>query len=105
MNEPDMDAPVTRREMHEALEIWAGAIIEKVTESVMARVTALFEERDARLTAELTHQIKASADDTHRYIAALDDTYRDLPARVTRLENKVFAPKRKRATAARRKRS
>lgn len=104
-----MDAPVTRREMHEALEIWAGAIIEKVTasvtESVMARVNALFEERDARLTAELTHQIRASAADTHRYIAALDDKYRDLPARVTRLETKVFAPKRKRATAARRKRS
>jgi hypothetical protein len=31
MSEPrDMDAPVTRRELYEALEIWAGAIVDRL---------------------------------------------------------------------------
>jgi hypothetical protein len=40
MSEPrDMDAPVTRRELYEALEVWAGAIVDRI-EKKLERVAA-----------------------------------------------------------------
>jgi hypothetical protein len=119
-----MDAPVTRREMHQALELWAGAIIEKVTASVTEKVTASVTENvvakmtekmaamvaaserrltaamvamEERLMAELGRATRASAEELTSRITVVDEQYRDLPARVSRLEAKVFAPaKRKR---------
>lgn len=103
----DMDAPVTRRELHEALETWAGAIISRL-ETTLERF-ALKQDLAAmeqRLMMELRRHTKASEIELAGRLVAVDQQYTDLPARVTRLEAKVFAPrKRGVATARRRKRS
>jgi hypothetical protein len=99
MSEPrDMDAPVTRREMHEALETWAAVIIDKLTTAMKAMET--------RLMGELARATKGSEEELTTRIRVVDEQYTDLPGRVTRLEAKVFAPvKRARARARARKRS
>lgn len=118
-NQPDMSAPITRGELHEALETWAGAIIAKLTADLTAKftvaITEAIEANNVKLTAKFTEAIaaseqrmihrmdveiarhtKTSADDVVSRIAALFDPFRDLPARVSRLEAVVFAPKPKR---------
>jgi len=117
MSEPlDMDAPVTRREMHEALDNWAGAIIEKL--SSVIRVAAADARRDLqttrdefrgelratekRLSDELRQHTKTSEGELATRLVAVDKHYQDLPGRVKRLEAKVFAPKpRRRARRSR----
>lgn len=106
----DMDAPVTRRELHETLDLWGNAFeqrIERRFENFMAGVKALFEafevrlvEMEARLMRELRSQTKASEDELASRPVAVDEQYKDLPARVTRLETKVFPPRKPRRRRA-----
>lgn len=108
---PDMDAPVTRREMYEALETWAGAIIEKMTTAITELRTELrnalridlrneLRATERRLSAELRQHTKSSEDELATRLVAVDQQYTDLPARVTRLEAKVFAPSRRKLRPA-----
>lgn len=110
-DEPDMDAPVTRRELHRSLETWAGAIIENLTATLTAKMQAMFDASERRLYAEIARATSASAEALRAEIAAaatvtvetvradiraIDDQYKTLPARVDRLEGEVFKPKPKR---------
>jgi hypothetical protein len=99
----DMDAPVTRRELHEALELWGGAITAQLTaiiremlEASEQRTKATIAATEQSLLAELKHQTRGNTEDWSAKLTTVDDQYKDLPARVTRLEAKVFAPKRRR---------
>ncbi len=105
-----MDDPVTRRELHEALDLWAGAIISRMdaqfashTAQMTAQMTALIEASEARQLGELARHVQASEERLRVYIGALDDKYKDLPPRVAALERKVFAPKRRVAKVRRRR--
>jgi hypothetical protein len=105
MNETrDMDAPVTRRELHEALEIWGGALEQRLEQRIEQRiiiaVKALLEAQEARLVEELRAQARGSVDRLSDRIGAIDDKYQDLPPRVARLEAKVFAPTRRKLRPA-----
>ena len=112
MTEPrDMDAPVTRRELHDALGHWSGAIIEKVAaqiraaiadseQRVMSVVRDLVQVSEARLTDEIRHRTKGSEEELASRLVAVDEQYKDLPTRVTRLETKVFPPKKPRRRRA-----
>jgi BMFP domain-containing protein YqiC len=101
---PDMNAPITRGEMYEALEIWAG--------NIEARLGARLSEAFDRLRDDLAAQMRGHKEDLERLIRGMDDKYtqlpervtklEELPARVTKLEAKVFAPKRGRSSAQRR---
>jgi hypothetical protein len=126
-NEPDMDSPVTRRELHESLETWSGAIISKLTsklteeiarstDEVTMRVIAVLDDRVGKVEARLDERVKGAELYIIGRMEAMLDPHRTVPERVERLEAhslperirkleaKVFPPKR-RATAARRKRS
>ncbi len=89
---PDMDAPVTRRELHKALDIWGGALRADITRDVVTQVKALLKILEDRLMTELRSQTRGSADEVDTKLAAIDDNYKDLPRRVTRLEKMVFGP-------------
>lgn len=90
---PDMDAPVTRREMHDALDRWATVIIEMVVASER-RLTAAMRSMEDRLVVELGRATRASEEELTSRLAVVDEQYKDLPTRVTKLEAKVFATKR-----------
>lgn len=111
MAEPrDMDEPVTRRELHEALEIWGEVLADRIEARIDARLEAHRAETRAELQAirtdlrdmegrlhdELARHSSANRDELTGRVNVVDEQYRDLPARVTRLEATVFAPKRKR---------
>jgi hypothetical protein len=96
----DMDAPVTRRELHEALEIWGGALEQRIEQRIVIAVKALLETQEARLLEELRAQARGSVDRLSDRIGAIDDKYQDLPPRVARLEAKVFAPTRRKLRPA-----
>jgi hypothetical protein len=111
MSDPkDMDAPVTHREMHEALDTWGKRIIDMVTGAMAAmearftgamatmetRLVSMIQASEARLTDELRRATKASEEELTSRIRVIDDKYKDLPDRMARVEAKVFAPKRRR---------
>ncbi len=119
-NGPDMTVPVTRGELHEALDIWGGALT--------ARIEAKFDAKLEAAVLDLGFRIESSAAETRAVmktfqtamitaVAALLDPYRALPARVEtleganlptrvhKLEAKVFAPKRRATKTTRRRRA
>lgn len=90
----DMSTPVTRGELRaelatfeqkldQKLEIWAGALRAHIAES------------ERRLLAELARHYKAIQEALSKQISVIDDKYRDLPARVRKLEARVFTPRRR----------
>jgi hypothetical protein len=134
-DEPDMTVPVTRGEMHEALKQLGSEIVATLRSYLVMNLTAFearleekLEQKFAVFGDEMRSLVKTSETKILTDVKAMFDPYRDtpqriekiekhdlatrvdkldearLPDRVTKLEAKVFAPKR-RATAARRKRS
>lgn len=114
-----MDEPVTRRELHEALETWAGAIISKLSSEMAAQLAAQGAELHAGLEAQRSETralLDASENAIIDRMEAMLDPHATVPARVrsleaerlpervSRLEAKVFAPKRRASKTARRKR-
>ena len=59
-NERDMTAPVTYGDMTQALELWAGAIIEKISSSLRASETAVIAKINQDLGGEMRALVKAS---------------------------------------------
>jgi transposase-like protein len=106
----DDDIARTRREAENRTELWGGGLldrIDRVSTELRTQIAALRTEfradlervrREiiAELRLEFAHHVKSFEEFTRSMIIAINEPYRDLPARVTRLENKVFAPKRKR---------
>jgi hypothetical protein len=91
-NEPDMTSPVTRADMTTAFAQFE------------AKIAQLLSAMESRLSQAIGAAARESEREFNDRLAIIDSVYRDLPKRVRDLEAKVFAPKR-RATAARRKRS
>lgn len=120
----DMEAPVTRRELHEALETWGGALERRIIAAMKAMFDGMeprfagiearfagIEARlgnvetgmvamETRLINEIKGQTKGSEEELASRLVAVDEQYKDLPARVTRLEAKVFPPKKPRRRRA-----
>jgi ubiquinone biosynthesis protein UbiJ len=105
----DMSTPVTRGELREEfarfeikvdqkldqlerrldlkfdqkLEIWGGALVARIADS------------ERRMIAELARHCNAMQEALSKQISVIDEKYSDLPARMRRLEAKVFAPRRR----------
>jgi hypothetical protein len=94
VSDEKMTNPVTRGELIEALDTWGGAL------------RAEMRGMEQRIIDELRRHTTASAEELRTQVSVVDEQYRDLPGRVTRLEAKVFGPRkratRRRATRARR---
>lgn len=109
MSERDMTAPVTRGEMYEALEIWAGRIVGMLREEFKKGLT--------ETTSELRALIKATEQNLMTRMDAMFDPHRSLPERVgkleeaalpervSKLEAKVLAPRRRAPARTKRPRS
>ena len=110
MTEPrNMDEPVTRREMYEALEIWANRIVDLTDERIDKKLAAALAAQSAQLTAQLTGEIArhltASEGRIRAEMRACFEPLNGVPERVARLEElvprvekleqPVFAPKRR----------
>jgi hypothetical protein len=103
MSEPrDMDAPVTRRELRDALDTWGGTIVDRLIkldsklDDLERRMDGKLHGVEMRLKDELRQHTRSSETELAGRLVAVDEHYRDLPIRVTRLENKVFAPPKRR---------
>ena len=107
-DEPDMNEVITRGTLNEALGIWAGAIVAQVVTQLRGEIAAMADNIEDRLRAtladdiakrlsnELRRHTNASKEELRTQLTAVDDQYKDLPPRVRKLEEVVFAPKRKR---------
>lgn len=119
MTEPrNMDEPVTRRELYEALEIWANRIVDLTDERFDRKLAVALAAQSAQLTAELTGEIArhvtASEERIRAEMRACFEPHNGVPERVTRLEElvprvekleeRVFAAKRRRRAAPPRQR-
>jgi hypothetical protein len=106
----DMSSPVTRGELREELaqleirleakleskldqkleskldqklEMWGGALLARIADS------------ERRLLAELARHCNSIQESLSKQLSVIDEKYADLPARVTRLEAKAFARRRR----------
>jgi hypothetical protein len=94
-----MERPVTRRELTEELGKFEGKVdaklarldakIDAVCGALLSRMDAMMSE----MRTEMARQTKAAMEWALEQFRAVDDA---LPRRVTRLEGKVFPPKRAR---------
>jgi hypothetical protein len=98
----DMSAPVTRGELRIELaeleqklekklekyatkvdlELWGGALFE--------RLLVMEERLEQRLSAQMARHSNALFERLESLVSVVDEKYQDLPARVTRLEGRVF---------------
>ena len=114
-DEPDMTVPVTRGEMHQALETWARVIIDTINSTLIAALERTKVELRAEMRAEIGQATSASAeqlrtelradiasavggmaDQVRTEIRVMLEPYKKLPERVEKLEDAVFKPKPKR---------
>jgi hypothetical protein len=65
------------------------------------RLTAAMRAMEQRLMGELGRATKSSEEELTTRVRVVDDQYKDLPARVTKLEAKVFAPPKRKRRASR----
>ena len=82
----------TKAELATALESWANVIVSMLRGEMHAMEKRLRTD----LNEDLGRHVRAANEDMQRFLAGFDDRYKDLPPRVTKLEAKVFAPKRRR---------
>jgi hypothetical protein len=118
----DMSTPVTRGELREELaqleqrleqkfeqrldqrlahfatkaelEVWGGALLARI-ESGEQRMIERMESLEQRLLMELARHTRAITESVSMQISVIDEKYADLPPRVSRLEDEVFAPERR----------
>jgi hypothetical protein len=114
-DEADMERPVTRRELKEELgkfearldakldakldRVEAKAEFARIDAKIEAWGGALLARMDAmmiEMRADMARHTKAAMEWALEQFRAVDDKYADLPRRVTRLEGKVFPPRRAR---------
>ena len=110
----DMDKPVTKRELYEALEVWGGALEARADAKLgvlEARLETKLETKldlklDAfrdevrvqlkHLSVELAQHANRIIDTMKEMVGVVDEKYNDLPGRVAVLEAKVLPPRRQR---------
>lgn len=106
MTPPDptnMDAPVTRRELHDGLAQFAEHLLAELDRRLDAREQRLradleraADAREQRQAADLARHVHAIEESARTQIRALDDKYRDLPNRVAALEARAAPPPKRR---------
>jgi hypothetical protein len=69
--------------LDQKLEMWGGALLARIAGS------------ERRLLAELARHCNSIQESLSKQLSVIDEKYADLPVRVTRLEAKVFARKRR----------
>ena len=113
MSSQDMSTPVTRGELREELRQLEERIEERMDKRFVdfeTRIEARFDHKlemwggallarieasEQRLLTELARHVKAIQEDGSRLISVIDEKYKDLPARVSRLETRVFHRKQR----------
>ena len=103
----DMDKPVTKRELHEALGLWAGALearleqkleqkLEKLEHKLDAKVEAFATTINAKidgwglqLSLELKQRTDAILEAMSAIIGRIDGKYADLPGRMEQAERRL----------------
>ena len=123
-NTEDMTTPVTRGELRKELEqleqrldqkfdrkleIWGGALLAEirgVDQRLSHRMDGFEQRMDSfeqrlggmvqELSAEFARHAQALLEASRSDMGVVDEKYKDLSARVTRLEDHVFAPKKRR---------
>jgi hypothetical protein len=79
----------------------AAALLARLLERIdgVEQRLLTFEQRlitfEQRLLTELARHTRANYEEMSTQISIIDEKYTDLPPRVSRLETKVFAPKRR----------
>jgi chromosome segregation ATPase len=118
MAEHTMSQPITRGELHEALETWTGALLSRLDER-FAKIDERFakiDERFAKIEAtmatkddlarledkmaskeDLARHANAMMEAAAAHIAIVDEQYKDLPGRVAALERTVHKRTRRAA--------
>jgi len=111
----DMDKPVTKRELHEALGLWGGALEARLEAKLEAKLATKPDRADfeafanamnakidgwgEQLSTEIKQRHDALLDAMALIIGRIDAKYSDLPGRVANLEQRVGvleAPRRRR---------
>ena len=69
--------------LDQKLEMWGGALLARIADS------------ERRLLAELARHCNSIQESLSKQLSVIDEKYADLPARVTRLEAKAFARRRR----------
>ena len=123
-SEDDMDKPITKRELHQALEVWGGALEARLEARLATKLelaewgnrlsaelkqhadtwghrlsSELTQHADTwghRLSSELTQHSNRILDETRKIVGVVDEKYSDLPGRVAALEAAAPSPKRQR---------
>ena len=73
--EDDMDKPVTKRELHEALEVWGGALearLDAKLENSRKLLSAELVQSEKRLSAELAQHTNRILDTVKEIVAPVD---------------------------------
>lgn len=102
-SDDDMDKPVTKRELHEALEVWGGALEARIDARFDARISRLetkTEQSKDQLSAELAQHADRILEETRKMVGVIDQKYSDLLGRVDALEQSMPPPKRPRRRRA-----
>ena len=101
MDTTDMATPVTRGDMRaelerleQKLEMWGGALLERIKAGEQ-RLLERIDSSERRLLSELARHTRASYEEMSTQISVIDEKYADLPPRMSRLEIKVFPPRRR----------
>lgn len=98
--------------LEQKLEMWGGALLARIEsgerriesgeqrlieriESGEQRLLDRIDSSERRLLAELARHTRASYEEMSTQISVIDEKYADLPPRVSRLEIKVFPPRRR----------
>ncbi|HEU4726578.1 MAG TPA: hypothetical protein VFT22_01765 [Kofleriaceae bacterium] len=84
------------------LEIWGGALLARIESSerrlsdrIVVQMTEQTKRLEQRLHTELAQHANALYESLSALVTVIDDKYADVPARVTRLEARVFARRRR----------
>ena len=98
-SDDDMDKPVTKRELYEALELWGGALEARIgvtIDNCRSELRAEIQALGKWLSAEFAQHANRMLDTVKEITGAVDEKYNDLPGRVAVLEAKVLPPRRQR---------
>ena len=94
MGDERMSQPITRGELHDALESWAVALLARLDER-FAKIDERFATIEQELATKPSHEdlarhARTIMEANAAHIAILDEKYADLPGRMDRVERAVY---------------
>ena len=87
------DQPATRGVLREQLALVVDLLVDRM-DRLRVELRTELTASEQRLAAQLKSWFLAAEERSAANMAVIDEKYKDLPPRVTRLEAKVFAPRR-----------